>query len=351
MRPAKPHGDRETIHAISTIGHALMLGLAIAGCTWRSMRRASTCRAIAARAGWRRRIRWPPSPARWRSASPRWSSISRVTARRHAGGLARPALNPDLTRDARRPLARRARARPSTALTLAQLKRYDVGRINPVSHYGSTSAGQLPVDGERIPTLAELFALVRRRGKAQVRFNIETKLSPERPERHPGPGRPSRPLLVEPCARPAWPTAPRSNPSTGAPCWSAKKWRRRSQTACLTIDAELEATCAGPPAGASPWLAGLDAGRVWRLPAARWSRPPAAALVAGLRDLTPAQVAGGASAGAQGRALDRQRQRRHGPADRQGVDGLITDYPDRLRRSDGPGAGRICQSADDIILE
>jgi len=39
-------------------------------------------------------------------------------------------------------------------------------------------ATQEPRDGTRIPTLAQLFALVSARG-APVRFNIETKLHPE----------------------------------------------------------------------------------------------------------------------------------------------------------------------------
>src|ERR1700748_2578372 len=39
-------------------------------------------------------------------------------------------------------------------LTLAELKRYDVGRLNPASNYGRAHPHCMAVDGERIPTLA-----------------------------------------------------------------------------------------------------------------------------------------------------------------------------------------------------
>jgi glycerophosphoryl diester phosphodiesterase len=80
-------------------------------------------------------------------------------------------------------------------LTLAQLKRFDVGRIDPSSRYARQFPGQKPADGERIPALVELFELVRRAGKG-VRFNIETKVSPDKPAQSPDPDTFAR-LLVE----------------------------------------------------------------------------------------------------------------------------------------------------------
>ena len=41
--------------------------------------------------------------------------------------------------------------------------------------------------GTRIPTLAEVFALVRRSGDSHVRLNIETKIHPAHPEESPDP--------------------------------------------------------------------------------------------------------------------------------------------------------------------
>ena len=92
-----------------------------------------------------------------------------------------PALNPSLTRDAkgqwladRGPLIR--------SLSLAQVQAYDVGRINPSSRYAREFPNQEPRDGQRIPTLDSLFKLVKDLGADQVRFDIETKINPHAPE-------------------------------------------------------------------------------------------------------------------------------------------------------------------------
>jgi glycerophosphoryl diester phosphodiesterase len=105
-------------------------------------------------------------------------------------------LNPDLARgpdgrwiDAPAPLLR--------SLSFKALRRYDVGRIRPGSEYAARFPEQQPVDGARIPRLAELFALVKKSGNTQVRFNIETKLSPAAPEETLPPEPFARALLAE----------------------------------------------------------------------------------------------------------------------------------------------------------
>ncbi len=65
------------------------------------------------------------------------------------------------------------------SLTFAQLQQYDVGRIRPQTAYAQRFPAQLPVDGTRIPRLTDVFALARRAGNSTVRFSIETKISPE----------------------------------------------------------------------------------------------------------------------------------------------------------------------------
>ena len=87
-----------------------------------------------------------------------------------------PALNPNTTRgpdgswlDAPGPLIR--------YLTLAELAAYDVGRLRPGSDYARTYATQVPADGARVPTLE---AVLRRR--PGIRFNIELKLLPAHPD-------------------------------------------------------------------------------------------------------------------------------------------------------------------------
>lgn len=68
------------------------------------------------------------------------------------------------------------------SLTFAELGVYDVGRLNPDHRYARRFAHQEPVDGARIPSLAEVIALTRKAGNDKVRFNVETKLSPTEPE-------------------------------------------------------------------------------------------------------------------------------------------------------------------------
>ena len=90
-----------------------------------------------------------------------------------------PLLNPDHTRDAQGQFLKT----PGPALfslTYEQLQQYDVGRLRPGSDYAQRHPLQQPVDGQRIPRLADLFVLVKRLGCDAVRFNIETKIYPLR---------------------------------------------------------------------------------------------------------------------------------------------------------------------------
>ena len=78
---------------------------------------------------------------------------------------------------------------PFVKLTLAQVKQYDVGQIRPGSAYAARFPDQLAVPAARIPTLAEVFGLVRRSGDHHVRLNIETKIDPNHPDESPDPAR------------------------------------------------------------------------------------------------------------------------------------------------------------------
>lgn len=97
-----------------------------------------------------------------------------------------PALNPDITRDAQGNFLK-ATGPDIIDLTVEQLAQYDVGRINPWSQYARTFSSQRPVDGTRIPRLADLFRMVRESGNDKIRFAIETKLTPHRPDQTPDP--------------------------------------------------------------------------------------------------------------------------------------------------------------------
>jgi glycerophosphoryl diester phosphodiesterase len=106
-----------------------------------------------------------------------------------------PRLNPNFTRDA----AGQWIAAPGpglNTLTLAELRRFDVGRLKPGTAYANGLAEQRAVDGEAIPTLAALFEQVKAWGAHHVRFNIETKLTPTEPALTPEPEAFAR-LLVD----------------------------------------------------------------------------------------------------------------------------------------------------------
>ncbi len=68
---------------------------------------------------------------------------------------------------------------PIKDLSVAELKRYDVGRLNPYSSYAGRYPDQVPADGERIPTLDEVIALLRHRQDEKTQLWIEIKTSPE----------------------------------------------------------------------------------------------------------------------------------------------------------------------------
>jgi len=89
-------------------------------------------------------------------------------------------LNPDLAKGPDGKYI--AKGMPYIGLTLEQVKRYDVGQIRPDSQYAKNFPDQKPVPGTKVPTLAEVFALVRKSGNQQVRLNIETKIDPNHPD-------------------------------------------------------------------------------------------------------------------------------------------------------------------------
>jgi glycerophosphoryl diester phosphodiesterase len=105
-------------------------------------------------------------------------------------------LNPDIARgpdgnwlEAPAPLVRE--------LTFEELRSYDVGRLKPGSKTAADFPEQQPFDGARVPSLAELFDLVEKAGNALVRFNIETKISPQAPEETVEPEPFARALIAE----------------------------------------------------------------------------------------------------------------------------------------------------------
>ena len=76
---------------------------------------------------------------------------------------------------------------PIQDLTVGQLKTYDVGRLKPGTRYARRYPDQQPADGERIPTLREVIALLKQKAAPDLALWIEIKTSPEKPELTPHP--------------------------------------------------------------------------------------------------------------------------------------------------------------------
>ena len=239
-----------------------------------------------------------------------------------------PLLNPDIVRDAQgRWLTEKGP--PIQTLSLEELKRYDIGRVDPASRYAAQLPGQQAVDGERIPTLAEVFALVRASAKP-VRLNLETKIDPTRPGDTVD--APTFARLVVDAVRDA---RLANRVTLQSFDWrtlvAAKKLAPDLPTACLTIETANNDNV--KPAGdkPSPWTAGLELRNYGE-------SVPRLVQAAGCstwspfwRNATPERIA---EAHALGLAVlpwtvnDTADMARLIDA---GVDGLITDYPDRLR--------------------
>ena len=88
-------------------------------------------------------------------------------------------LNPDI---ARGPDGKWVEAPAPAILSLSfrELQAYDVGRIRPGSEHAKRFPHQKPIDGTRIPRLSDLFSLTSK--NQTIRFNIEPKLDPEAPQ-------------------------------------------------------------------------------------------------------------------------------------------------------------------------
>src|SRR5437868_10256304 len=83
-------------------------------------------------------------------------------------------LNPDLARNAEGAYVAPPGI-PFVRLRLDDVKKYDVGQIRPGSAYAAQFPDQRSVPNTPIPTLPEVFALVRKSGDGHVRPNIETQ--------------------------------------------------------------------------------------------------------------------------------------------------------------------------------
>lgn len=235
-----------------------------------------------------------------------------------------PYLNPLIARDAAGQWLAGDKGPLIRSLTFAQLQAYDLGRIRPDSPYARTFAGQQGRDGVRMPALAEVFALVKARGADRVRFNIETKINPAYPDDTATPEAMTQALLK----------VIRDAGMAGRVSIQSFDWRtlqlvQKLEPAIPTVYLTIQ-TANNDNVRDGTWTAGLriaDHGSVPRLVKAAggavWSPNGGAATEALVKE-------------AQALGLKVVPWTINNPADMErfiawGVDGLITDYPDRLR--------------------
>ena len=234
------------------------------------------------------------------------------------------ALNPEHTRDA----AGAWLAPPGAFLNTLDLADLDVGRAAPGSRTAERFPEQVPRDGARIPTLADVLALGRRPGAERLRFNIETKLNARATEETADPGEFARAVIA--VLREEG-MVDRANLQSfdWRVLFAARRLAPELATVCLTAERRwLDNILRGRP-GPSPWTAGLDIdafdGSVPRLVAAAGC----AAWSPFHRDLTEETVAEAHALGLRVvvwtvNEVDDMLALAH-----LGVDGVITDYPDR----------------------
>lgn len=234
-----------------------------------------------------------------------------------------PALNPAITRDA---TGRWLTGKGPTikSLTLAQLQAYDVGRINPDTPYARTFSTQVPRDGTRMPTLAALFSWVKDRGVNDVRFNIETKINPTQPDETVNPEQFVRALLN--VVREA---GMQKRVTIQSFDWRTLQIVQGFEPAIPTVYLSIQ-TANTDNIRDGIWTAGFriaDHGSVPKMVKAAggavWSPNGGAVTEALVKE-------------AQGIGLKVVPWTINNPADMErligwGVDGIITDYPDRLR--------------------
>ena len=233
-----------------------------------------------------------------------------------------PVLNPDLVRG---PDGRwlPGKGPPIHSLTLQELRRYDIGRTDPATAYGKQFPEQQAADGQRFPTLKELFALGAGNG---VRFAIETKITPTS-----GADTPDAETFAKLVVAAVRDAGMSGRVEVLSFDWrtlvEVKKLAPEIRTVCIT-----QSTANFDNARNAAWTAGLELSRydgsVAKLARAAgcdtWS--------SFFRNLTPASIDEAHAIG-----LTVLPWTVNDPADMarlidMKVDGLITDYPDRARK-------------------
>ena len=239
-----------------------------------------------------------------------------------------PRLNPDIVRG---PDGRWLTSEGPAihSMTLDEVRRLDVGTLNPQSRYAAQWPQQRAQSPQPMPTFDELADLVLSHG-TPVRLNLETKITPTSGTDTAPPAEYARRVVDAIRARGLV-----SRVTVQSFDWrtllEVKRIAPQIETSCLTIQSPGMDTVAAGSDGASPWHAGLRG-------ADHGNSVPRLARAAGCaswsvfwRNLTPAMLVQARDAGLKVLAWTVNDVDTMGRLIDLGVDGLITDYPDRLR--------------------
>lgn len=240
-------------------------------------------------------------------------------------------LNPDLARNAEG-IYVAPPGIPFAQLRLEDVEKYDVGQIRPGSAYAAQFPDQRAIPHTPIPTLAEVFALVRKSGDGYVRLNIETKIDPNHPDQSPDPEQ-FVTLLLALVRAEKFSDRIMVQSFDWRTLLLVQKYAPEIPTVYLTLQAGSEPTVTLDKP--SPWTAGFD-------PVSYGRSVPKAIKAAGgaiwspfFRDIDAASVAE-----AHGLGLKVVVWTVNKPTDMAalidlGVDGIISDRPDLLRQVAG----------------
>ncbi len=142
-------------------------------------------------------------------------------------------------------------------LRLVDLKTYDVGRLKPGTRYSQGYPEQQAIDGEHIPTLHEVIRLHQKQCDRSTQLWIEIKTTPERPGLTPSPQAVSE-IIVKIIREEKISDRTRILSFDWRNLVHVQKIAPDIPTVYLSLEGvSLNNIKSGQP-GASPWMAGLD---------------------------------------------------------------------------------------------
>ena len=223
---------------------------------------------------------------------------------------------------------------PLIDLDLADIQSYDVGRLKPESKAAKRFAKQQGRDGVVMPTLAAVFEQAEAQSGGTIRYNLETKISPLKSQEGPKDS-PDVDAFVDAILEVIAKAGVGERVTIQSFDWRSlvkvQELAPEIPTVYLTAEQDWLDNIQRSRPGTSPWTAGHDVDRYD-------SSIPALVAAAGgsvwspyFRDLRASDLAE-----AHRRGLKVVVWTVNQPADMvslidMGVDGIISDYPDRLR--------------------